>query len=403
MTLYKNVGLLCALLALASTTDAQSTQSASLPRPTLLAFGSSNHYWIATIESYKEGNKTLYKTLVREQTLPAGDWKDMGVPVLGYAAGLAESQGQLAVLMEDASWKFLDSSGLTTGPDLPGTGPVLAWGSASSTLYAIRAVEGGKQAIVNPDDNGQVDRPPTPATTSRPTTRPTTAKAATTTSATTTTRSSISATTRPATLVLLRYERGQWHGAADLPASIRSNLVSISGVGNKLLLAEAGAGDLVRAWALTDSKWEGWGEFHAGSHPGDLGAMALGHVPALWTKDQDKGVKVFVKREGEEWSSLKTFELPKALPASAQRTVAAAGDDIRLVAMGKDGKIWEQRYDSTGAKRGDFAPLPTPQVEHESPMVRVLQMMVLLAMVVVMLVTFYKRRTPGPKDEGREG
>jgi len=396
MALLRNVGFLCALVLLAAGASAQSTQPASSPRPTLLAFGSANHFWIATVESYKEGNKTLYKTLVRDQALPAGDWKDMGVPVLGAAKALAESQGELAILLEDGSWKWLGAGGLTTGPAVPGTGQILAWNSVSSTLYAVRAVEGGRQAIASAQQPSQNNLDALPAPATRPSTRSATTLA--TTTAVTTGPSIVAA--RPAVLVLLRFDKGEWQGVADLPASVKTNIVSISGAGSKLLLAAAGQSDLIRTWTLTDSRWEGWGDFHAGSRPDDLGAVSLGHLPAIWAQDQDASIRVFVKREGEEWSSLKAFEMSKGLPPEAERTVAAPGGEFRVVAMGKDGKVFEQRYDTTGAKRGDLIPLPTPQVEHESPIARVMQLTVVLAMVVIMLVTFYKRRSSGPKEEG---
>lgn len=394
MALLRNVGLLCALMAMGGTALAQSTQPTSSVRPALLAFGSSDHYWIATVESYKEGNKTLFKTLVRDQTLPAGDWKDMGVPVLGYAIALADSQSELAILLDDGNWKWLGSGGLTTGPAVPGTGPILAWSSAASTLYAVRAVEGGRQAIAAAQHASQNNLDTLPAPATRPATRRTTTAATTSV----TTGPSVAAA-RPPVLVLLRFDKGAWRGVADLPASVKSNIISISGAGSKLLLAAAGQGDFIHTWALTDSKWEGWGEFHTGSRPNDLGVISLGHLPAIWAKDQDEMIKVFVKREGEEWSSLKAFEMPKGLPADAERTVAAPGAEIHVVAMGKDGKVFEQRYDSTGAKRGDLSALPVPQVEHESPIARVMQLTVVLAMVVIMLVTFYKRRSTGPKEE----
>jgi hypothetical protein len=379
MTLLRKAWVAGALLLLfAATSFAQSSQPAQASSRTLMAYGSSDHYWIASVESYKDSGKTAYKTLVRDQTLPAGDWKDLGT-VLGYATGLAQSQGELAILLNDESWKRLGPAGLTTGLQLPGTGPVLAWGSAASTLYAVRAVEGGKHALPQAEEAKATTHPSTKPAATRATTTP-------------------SATTRPLTLVLLRYDKGQWQAVADLPASAKG-LISICGVGNKLLLASSGDNDTIHAWALADSKWEGWAEFHAKSRPTTIGAIAVGHVPAVWTRDQDDGIRIFVKREGEEWSSLKNFELPKSIPAGAERTIATAGEEIRLVVMGKDSKIWEQRYDASGAPRGQLTALPAPQAEHESQMTRVLQMMALLAMVIVLLVTFYKRRTPGPKEE----
>src|SRR5258705_4874529 len=91
----------CGLFTLlARPAAAQSTQPAPATqpyRPTLLAYGSADQYWIANVEPYRDGAKTRFKTLIRQQTLPAGDWKELGA-VYGYAAALAEMQGELALL-----------------------------------------------------------------------------------------------------------------------------------------------------------------------------------------------------------------------------------------------------------------------------------------------------------------
>ena len=382
MNLIRRLWAACIMLALGGATMAQTTQPS---RPSLLAYGSSDHYWIANIESYKEANKIQYKTLLRGQILPAGDWKDLGV-VYGYAAGLAEAQNELAILLDDGSWKRRTDTGLTTGQVVPGSGPVLAWGSAGSTLYAIRAVNGGKNSIVPQIFDSS---PPIRDASTLSTTR----------AATTPANVTSQPTTRPTTLVLLRFDKGQWQGAADLPVGAGPASVTIAGVGTKLLLAAASDTGEVRVWALVESKWEGWGEIQAASRPKELGALALGNVPALWMMDQDGGVKVFLKREGDQWTPLKAFTLPKAIAPTAQRTLAAAGEEIRLVVLSKEGKVWERRYDATGNPRGDLAELQTPQVYRENPMVRVFQLVVLLAMVIVMLVTFYKRRSAAGKQD----
>jgi hypothetical protein len=136
--LLRRLRVLCVLLLSAAPVGlAQTTQPY---RPTLLAFGSADRYWLASVESYREVGKVKYKTLVRGQALPAGDWKDLGV-IYGHAAALAETQGDLALLLDDGSWKRLGEGGLATGPSDPGTGPVHARGNTGSKINAIRAVE----------------------------------------------------------------------------------------------------------------------------------------------------------------------------------------------------------------------------------------------------------------------
>jgi hypothetical protein len=376
---------------------AQTTQPA---RPTVLAFGTSDQYWVANVESYREGTKAKYKTLVRGQSLPAGDWRDLGV-VLGQAAALAETQGELAILLDDGSWKRLGGAGLATGPALPGTGPVMAWGSARGVLYAVRGVEGGREAVTTrpvemPDWTYVPATRPTAATTTMPaTTQSATARPAAATAAT-------RPTTRPAALTLLRYEKGQWVGVADVPVSalVGATSLSLSGVGNKPLLAVATETGPIHTYLLDDSQWKEAGEVRPGGRPVTMGALSTANLPAIWTVDQDGAMKLFLKREGEEWAG-RTLEAP-GVPPNAQRALAAAGDEFRLV-LSKDGKLWEQRYDLSGAPRGTLTEMPVPVVYKPDPFLRILQYFVVLGMVVVMLVTFYKRRAAtrdaGEKDE----
>src|SRR6478752_1173295 len=94
---------LIALFITGAGVAAQTTQSIPT-RPTVLAYGSADQYWIAEIQPFGGGSKPRYKTLVRQQTLPAGDWRDLGT-VFGQAIALAEAQGELAILLDDGSWK----------------------------------------------------------------------------------------------------------------------------------------------------------------------------------------------------------------------------------------------------------------------------------------------------------
>ncbi|MDB5322414.1 MAG: hypothetical protein JWN40_4045 [Phycisphaerales bacterium] len=364
--------LIVALMLPAAPLAGQTTQPAPLPtRPSVLAYGSADQYWIAEVQSFGGGSKPRYKTLVRQQTLPAGDWKDLGT-VFGQAVALAEAQGELAILLDDGSWKRLGEGGLSTGPSVPGSGQILAWGSVASALYAIRAVEGGTQGVTT--------RPVESATTTRP--QPSTqiivappAKPA----------------TRPLTLALLRYERGQWVGVADIPAAASTaGSFSLAGAGNKPLLAVSTDGSVINTFALVDGRWEDWGQVRPTPRAANFGVLTAGHLAALWSADAQGGMQLFLKREGEPWSAPKPLQIPPS-QAGAQRAFAAAGDTFRMVFL-KDGKLAEQRYDATGALNGSLSEMQVPQTNRPDPIVRILYSVMLLGMVVVMLVTFYRRR-----------
>jgi hypothetical protein len=383
--------ILCALAALhvhaaPATTSAPSATTQPY-RPSLFAYGSSDQYWIASVEPYRDGARTRFKTLLRQQTLPAGDWKDLGV-VYGHAAALAEVQGELAVLLDDNSWKRISESGLSSGPSVPGTGQVLAWGSADGALYAIRAVEGGPSAVttrpVQPPDTDNIPAAPTATTRAyvlpAPASKP---------------------TTQPLVLALLRYERGEWVGVSQLPpAATAATAFALTGATGRPLLALSTDNHLIHTFELVDAAWQDRGQITAPNRAASFGLVNASHLPALWTLDYDGNMALFLKHEGESWSRAQAFKLP-TVPPGAQRALAAAGQEFRLVFL-KDSKFWEQRYEASGAPLGSLNELRAPQSNHTDPIVRILYSVMLLGMVVVMVVTFYRRRAAEqqrPDDE----
>ena len=383
--------LFCALAALhvhaaPATTTAPSATTQPF-RPTLFAYGSADQYWIASVEPYREGTRSRFKTLIRQQTLPAGDWKDLGV-VYGHAVALAQVQGELAVLLDDNSWKRVSESSLSSGPSVPGTGQVLAWGSADGALYAIRAVEGGPGAVTtrpvkSPDTDARLS---TPAPTTRAYVMPAPASRP---------------TTRPLILALLRYDRGEWVGVSQLPPSANTaGAFALAGAASRPLLAVSTDNHAIHTFELVDTRWEDRGQITPIAPGASFGLVNASHLPALWTLDFDGNMSLFLKREGESWARAKPFTLP-TVPPGAQRALAAAGQEFRLVFL-KDSKFWEQRYEASGAPLGSLNELRAPQSNHTDPLIRILYSVMLLGMVVVMLVTFYRRRAAEqqrPEDE----
>ncbi|HEY7116625.1 MAG TPA: hypothetical protein VH475_08565 [Tepidisphaeraceae bacterium] len=350
---------LAIILLLSRAASGQATQPYS---PPLLAYGAPDRYWIATVEPWKDGARTRTRTLVRGQILPAGDWQDLDA-VYGRAVALAQIQGDLAILLDDGSWRRLGIAGLATGTLIPGAGPVLAWGSSPKELYAVRAVEGGRAAVTTR---------PTSATQSTLTTRP---------------------ATRPTQLALLRFEQGQWVGVADLPGSVTGAPLSLAVAGSKPLLAAQGTGGTIRTMTWSDDRWQEFGEIALPNRAAAFGVLAVGTLPAVWTIDPQGGMRLFLKREGEEWEAAKGFAFPKSLPANAPRVLAAAGQEFRLVAI-VDGKLQEARFDLGGLPRGELTALPAPVGSRPDVLYWVMRAAVLLGLVAVMFLTFYRRQEP---------
>src|SRR5690242_2707130 len=86
-------------------TAVPATSPATAPvrlRGALWAFGSADQYWIAISFLPKDAPKdnsaasNKFNTVVRAQSLPGGDWRELGV-VAGHVIGVAESAGDLAL------------------------------------------------------------------------------------------------------------------------------------------------------------------------------------------------------------------------------------------------------------------------------------------------------------------
>jgi hypothetical protein len=394
-TFRRRIVLACALLLAAAAGAAARAQTTQPYRPTLLAYGTSSRLWVATVEAYKDGAAMRMKTVIREQELPGGAWRELGT-LYAHALAMAQVQGDLAVLVDDGVWKRVGVSGLATGPAIPGTGPVLGWGSSVSTLYAVRGVEGGKDALAKPAAAARAPAAAaaapttnpasraTPATRPSVTTRPTAATRPTTAAAAAT-----APTTRPATPVLMKYDRGAWQAVTELPAGVAAGPVAVTVFGGKPVVAAA-VGGLVRVFAFGDGAWQDWGEVRPESQAARFDLITAPNLVALWTIDLAGAMRLHVRREGDGWVHLAGFKLPEGIVPDAARTLAAAGEEFRLETA-KDGKVTEQRYDLTGVPRGTLSALPAPQAPQPNHAAWILQTVALLVMVVV-LIAFYRRR-----------
>src|SRR5690348_14700921 len=77
----------CLLSLIAPAAHSQTTQA--VRQAALFAVGAEDQYWVAVVEAVKDA-KGQFKTVVRTQGLPAGDWREQGT-VFGQAVGVARS------------------------------------------------------------------------------------------------------------------------------------------------------------------------------------------------------------------------------------------------------------------------------------------------------------------------
>jgi hypothetical protein len=379
-----------ALTLIAQAPATQTTQPAPY-KPVLMAHGTQSRFWIAHVEQYREAGKTQFKTNVRAQALPADQWEELPT-VYGYGVALASLQNELAVLMDDGSWRRVGESVVTGTSISAGTGPVLAWASSAQALYAIRPVEGGMAALTSP-----------PATTA-----PATAAATQEAGPTITTRPSAGRTASSASAipVLFRYDRGQWNAIAEIPSAPLGRAIALAVFGNRPILAAQTSPGIVSVWIRDDraGRWTEWGQVSADPTTERFGLLATPTSAALWTLNADKGMQLFLRSENDPWSPAGAFAVPRNVPRDAHRALTVAGEEFRLVAF-KEGKLMQQRYDLAGNPRGELTELPTPRPQQPTQLLWILQSVVLLVMVVVMLVTLYRRRNAPAQarpDDGEE-
>jgi hypothetical protein len=367
-------------------TAAVTTQPAPF-KPVLMAHGTSGRFWIAYVESYKEGGKTMNRTNIRAQALPADQWEELPT-VYGHAVALASIQGDLAVLIDDWSWRRVGES-VSTGPSIvAGTGPVLAWTSSPQALYGIRAVEGGIGALGSAPS---------------PTTAPATLAATQDAGPSISTRPSAArtGTGKPAIPVLFRYERGQWAALAEVPPAGVGKSLALTIVNNKPVVAVQSSPGVLSAWIRADGGWSEWGQVNADPTTERFGLLATPTSAALWTMNADRSMQLFLRSENDPWAAASAFAVPRSVPRDAHRALTVAGEEFRLVAF-KDGKLMQQRYDLTGNPRGELAELPTPRPQQPTPLLWILQSVVLLVMILVMLVTLYRRRSAAAQTQQQD-
>jgi hypothetical protein len=348
---------------LAKISSAQTTKPWPAP---LLASGSGDRFFIALAQTDKDGK---HKTMLRGQVLPGGEWYDFGV-VWGQAAGLAQVQGDAAILFSDGTWKRVGQT-FSTGTNLPGEGPVLAWASGKAGVYGVRAAEGGAESFHY-------------APVTQPATRPTT-------------RSTTRASDMISKPVLFVYERRDWTALVDLPAAA-GDAIELCIAGSRPVVA-AQLDGVVKTWSLSEKVWSDWGDVNTGS-VARFGLLPTSSGAALWTIDQNGAIKLYLRGETSPWKQV-DVKMPGGVPADARRVLAFAGEEFRLVVL-KENKFFEQRYAADGAMRGEMGELPVARAAMGNPFSLMYQMLVLLAMALIMVLAIYRRKKLQEQEKEEE-
>jgi len=324
--------------------------------------------------------------------------------------GLSHFQGDAVVLLDGGSWRRLNGA-LSTGPTVPGVGPLLAWHAAPKALYAIRDFEGGRAGALDEEepDPTSATQPAVSSTapvSTRPSTVPATIPATLpSTRQVATTKPTTRATPNPSTVaspVFFKYERSQWHAVADLPRGLGSPNppMQISVLGERPVLLVQTEATALRSFAWMENQWEDWGtiQIPAGA---TFSLQAIPNALALWTSDQNGHMHLNYRTDGQPWSGPKVLETPKGVMPGDTRAFTAAGGEFRLVVQKPDRKLYEQRYAFEGEPRLGLTDLPAAISSQPSAASWMFQTLIMVGMVFVILLTLYRRRaepTPPPKE-----
>jgi uncharacterized RDD family membrane protein YckC len=353
------------LISLCAATAAAQEAANARPRD-LLAHGTGDAFWVARVAS-DPANPKHEQTVVQARGVGGGDQWRVLKQVEGRAVGMANRNDQLVLVTATGGWMLLWSDGMSNGEPLPRGGSVLAMAADGDDLWAVGVLPGGIEALA---------------------TRPATASAALAPPAMTTAPS--------ARAVLLRYDKGKWIGRAEVPPALRvGDAASVSlAVYDHAPVVAARRAEGTREIALlrfTGERWEELGAVKAAE--GADFKWVGGDRMLLWAAAPHDSGELW--GGGGTWGSGVPLKLPDKVNGGLdQRTVAAAVGRIRLLYLsaGAEQKIYEQKYDWSGAAVEGPAQLPAaPRVSGAMTVEHWVRVVLTLVLMGVMLATAWRR------------
>ena len=385
-TTARRIGAALFLLSIWFAPGAPALAAAPTTAPVLLAHGSAETFWYAVVRTDSNGDSV---TQAWARPLQTGNWQPM-LEIPGRAIQLTDYRGELLVVFDDGQWKRLSPSQFMSGPPLGAAGSLLSIAAGRDGLFALC-----------------LGSPPVAASTSVATTKNSTSRAAITPVATTRGGASTvaapsrassgpatSPATQPARLQLYQLSNGGWAWQGELPETLQSvkpAMMSLAVVGSELLLAsvdEAGQ-VLVHRFDTGAALWVEVSKFAPGLKATGVKLIAVRDRAVLWVRSVDgAGVLAFRQQQGT-WSEPKLIDLSPATPFTAV-SVAAAGDEIRVLAVQGTDKLLEQKYGTGGELTQPLAEITSTRVPIERP--GLMQMLLLLVLGCFILTNLSQRK-----------
>jgi len=309
----------------------QSARAAS----TVVAHASEDTLWIAQVLPDTQTKPPSMKSTMRYRALNVADQSWHELPILpGQVVVQLANRGQTAaVLINNGEWLMLWTEGNSVGPALPRRAKMLAIASSGNgdSIYAIAAPT--QQS--NADSNE-------PATTES-------------------SKSATQPTLDPQKPILYMFQGSQWKALANSPdtAAQAAGEISLAQVDRRPFLAQKDSNGAIHVYEFDDDhKWVDHGAVEPPA--GATTFKLLSGTPrlTLWIGEPSSGGLLYFG--GDKWSTPVKLELSRPINVSSASLVTAAGA-IRLFLADDKDKLYEQRYDTNGARTGDLAQLENPQ------------------------------------------
>jgi uncharacterized RDD family membrane protein YckC len=356
-------------------------QAHAAARPELIAHGTADHLWVANV--VKDSTSPAPGWVTRLQGRAIGQpWRSLGT-LQGRVAALANRGGDLVVLFESGDWSlfWLSNGALTSSIGQPlAKGRILTIASDSRTLWAVARIP---------------NRPATTQSSAAPSSQPATAQA----------------TIAPAgRLMLLSLDFNQWtwinHG--ELPRPFRVNdgrTMSLAVVDHRPVLALEGKGREIHLASYssprgtTNPSSVGWSPISAirpdfavdqfkllgdSERPGSI---------LLWVAPKAEAGVIYKQTE-RTWSGPIPLKAADPAKSAKQKTIALAAERLRLITQqGETAALYAQQFDMTGQPVGAQTTLGPP-ADRYAQLEFYLEIIMMAALVIAVLGTFYRRRQP---------
>jgi uncharacterized RDD family membrane protein YckC len=301
----------------------------------VVAHASEDTLWISQIVPDTSTKPPGEKSALRYRALNVADQSWHELPLLpGQRIVQLAHRGQTsACLLSSGEWLMVWPEGNSVGPALPNRAKMLAIASSGNgdTIYAIAAAT--KQS--------------NPETTEPSSTEPS------------------KSTTEPALdaqkPTLYMFQGSQWKALANAPDTLAQapGEISLAVIDRQPILAQKDSDGGIHVYAFDDDrKWVDRGSVALPAGATAFKLLSGTQRLTLWIGDASSGGWIYFG--GEKWSAPIKLELSRPVNVEGSNLVAAAGA-IRLFVADDKAKLYEQRYDTNGARTGDLAQLEPAQ------------------------------------------